>query len=217
MPLPHVSTLSGRSATYPAGFPLPFGCWRSLLGASLPRRRVGPPLRSAYWPGQTETGLSRSAPGRDDGGGCPLYSGVGVSAQGLLRFPCPQRPGIAVLINHRPATLHDEASSRVHSHSPVPSFPRPVCPDGSDAPWPLPLASYPTVASDARRDREPAWTLAGVSRPLTWSGLVSHSGIGRCLTALSPPQNRAGQFPGTRLPGWPKGSDLLAGWGWHPR
>ena len=158
MPLSHVSTLSGRSATYPAGyvFPLPFGCWRSLLGTSLPRRRVGPPLRSAYWPGQTETGLSRSALGRDNGGGCPLYSGVGVSAQGLLRFPCPQRPGIAVLVNHRPATLHDEASSRVHSHSPVPSFPRPVCPDGSDAPWPLPLASHPTVASDARRDREPA-------------------------------------------------------------
>jgi hypothetical protein len=48
-------------------------------------------------------------------------------------------------------------------------------------------------------------------------GSYRPSGIGRCLAALSPPQNRAGRFPGTRLPGWPKGSDLLAGWGWHPR
>ena len=59
------------------------------------------------------------------------------------------QPSVRRLVNHG-------ASSKVHLHSPVRTFPGPVCPDGSDAPWPSPLASHPTVASDARRGWEPA-------------------------------------------------------------
>src|SRR5262245_54289844 len=49
-----------------------------------------------------------------------------------------------------------------------------LSPDGSDIPWPLPLASHTPVTRDARRDRESAWTLAEVFRPLTCCNLVSH-------------------------------------------
>ncbi len=46
----HVSTLSGWVLPYPAGygFPLPFGCWRSLLGSSCAHWRIPPSLRVAY-------------------------------------------------------------------------------------------------------------------------------------------------------------------------
>src|ERR1700694_460227 len=101
MPLSQVSTLSGRSRTYPAGyeFPIPFGGWPSLPGTSLPRRRVRPPLRSAYWQSQTATGLSCSAPVRDERGGCLFYSGVEVSSQGASLTPW-HWPIIAVFVNH---------------------------------------------------------------------------------------------------------------------
>ncbi len=49
--LASVSTLSGRVLPYPAGygFPMPFGCWPSLLKQSLPPYGCVPPLPLAYW------------------------------------------------------------------------------------------------------------------------------------------------------------------------
>jgi hypothetical protein len=46
-----VGTLSGRVFPYPAGyvFPLPFGCWHSLLKPSLSLYGYVPPLPVAYW------------------------------------------------------------------------------------------------------------------------------------------------------------------------
>ena len=46
-----VGTLSGRVLPYPAGyeFPLPFGCWHSLLAASLTHWGNRPSLRLDYW------------------------------------------------------------------------------------------------------------------------------------------------------------------------
>jgi hypothetical protein len=47
----YVSTLSGWVLPYPAGyvFPLPFGCWLSLLRPSHPHWRFRLSLRAAYW------------------------------------------------------------------------------------------------------------------------------------------------------------------------
>jgi len=47
------------------------------------------------------------------------------------------------------------ASSQVHSRSPVPSFPRPVRPDGSDAPWALAFGFAPRRYRRRTRRREP--------------------------------------------------------------
>src|SRR5262249_745454 len=58
------------------------------------------------------------------------------------------------------------------------SIPEPVCPDGSDLPWRLPLASRVRVTSDPRRDRESAGTLAEALRPLTHCDFVSHDFLG---------------------------------------
>jgi hypothetical protein len=103
--------------------------------------------RRAYWTDvQTTTGLPRLAPVRNDRGGCFLYSGVVVSLHGPGGYPChgrgrrapvgdplsPLQPSVA-------ATFFDEASSEVHSRSPVRSSPRPVRLDGSDSPWASPL------------------------------------------------------------------------------
>ncbi len=46
-----VSILSDWVSPYPAGyvFPLPFGCWPSLLKQSLPSYGCVPPLPLAYW------------------------------------------------------------------------------------------------------------------------------------------------------------------------
>ena len=48
--LASVSTLSGQVLPYPAdyGFPMPFGCWPSLLKQSLPPYGYVPPLPLAY-------------------------------------------------------------------------------------------------------------------------------------------------------------------------
>ena len=96
------------------------------------------------------------------GGGCLLYPGAVVPAPGVFGAPGP-------MARHRrldqppvPANVGNEASSEVDLRSPVPSFPSPARPDGSDLPWTLPLASPQAVASLRRRDREPIWALLGV-------------------------------------------------------
>src|SRR5579872_2070276 len=56
----YVSALSGWVLPYPAGygFPLPFGCWLSLLRPSLPHWRLLLSLRSAYWSGPDSIGVA---------------------------------------------------------------------------------------------------------------------------------------------------------------
>src|SRR5262249_50867139 len=48
-------------------------------------------------------------------------------------------------------------------HSPGPSVPGPICPDGSGAPGPFPLASHTPFTRDARRDRESVGTRAAIA------------------------------------------------------
>src|SRR5690242_19558396 len=93
----HVSRLSAWVRPYPAGygFPLPFGCWPSLLGPSLAHWGVARYLRVAYWRDcarQTPLGLPCSALPRCDWGGHSLYSGAVVSTHEprVLLMPLPQ-------------------------------------------------------------------------------------------------------------------------------
>jgi hypothetical protein len=122
----------------------------SLLGPSCARWGIAPLLRLADRR-RTPTGLPRSAPGRCDRGGCPLYSGAGVPARRQVgpACPCPTSPSWSPI---GPAISHDEASSRIHSRSPVRSCPDLGWPDGSASPSALPLASHPAVTDGARRD-----------------------------------------------------------------
>jgi hypothetical protein len=103
----------------------------SLLGHPFPPGDR-PSSRSAHQtaiPARTLTGFPRSAQMRRDRGGCPLYPGdggvlpVGGSAKptGTRRFPTasPYTP-----LQHPPAgPKRDEASTKVHSRSPVRSSP----------------------------------------------------------------------------------------------
>src|SRR5262245_8290413 len=57
----HVSRFSAwATRPYPPGydFPVPFGGWRSLLGPSCVRCRIGLPLRSADWPRPDGNGVA---------------------------------------------------------------------------------------------------------------------------------------------------------------
>jgi hypothetical protein len=70
------------------GFPLPFGCRRSLLGHPIPAEELGPPcgrLTGQDVPARTSTGLPRSARVSYDRGGCPLYPEDGGAHPGLSR------------------------------------------------------------------------------------------------------------------------------------
>ena len=125
-------SLNGRRRGRPScpAFPLPFGHRHSLLGHPVPARgsaflTVSPPAL----PGRIPSGFPRSAQLSCDRGGCPLYPGDGgvLPAGGSLsgRHP-PLRCGQSL----HPAGAfrlagpkRDEASSRVHSRSPVRSSP----------------------------------------------------------------------------------------------
>src|ERR1700730_2417809 len=87
---------------------------------------------------RTPTGFPRSTHTRYDRGGRPLYPETsGVRATGLWPpvAACRhcQRPGPITRVLHPSSRAsNNEASSRVHSHSPVRSSPRPVAPpDGT--------------------------------------------------------------------------------------
>jgi hypothetical protein len=98
-----------------------------------------------------------------------LRRSLGVPADGHVAVGLSRvrRRGLRAWLAHAVLRTHqsgycaiDDASTRVLSRSPVHAFPGPAWGDGSPAPWALPLASHPTVTSDARRDWEQAWTLA---------------------------------------------------------
>src|SRR5262245_59659755 len=69
-----------------------------------------------------------------------------------------------------PMTSSNAASTRVHLRSSVRSFPRPVLLGDLASPWTLPLASHPTLTSDACRDWKQAWTLAWERSSLSTCG-----------------------------------------------
>ena len=118
----------------------------------LSRRGIPPLLRSAYRTdsARTPTGFPRSTHTRHGRGGCPLYpEASGVPATGPH---CPvaacrpfQRPGpITQVFVPSSRVRNNEASSGVHSRSPVRPSPRPVAPpDGTGALRLLPWASHP--------------------------------------------------------------------------
>ena len=152
--LAHVSTLSGpgtspvsgqlseptawRRRPCCLGFLLPFGHRHSLLGPSCSRRGVRPSSRSAYraTSARTPTGFPRSTCTRHDRGGCPLYPGAAVFTRPAMppgrRLPLLNgQPCTPAQHPIRPGLTIDEASSGVHSRSPVRSSPRLWPPDGT--------------------------------------------------------------------------------------
>ena len=70
------------------GFPLPFGCRRSLLGHPVPAGELGPPCGrltgQTRGHARTSTGLPRSARVSCSRGGCPLYPGDGGALPGQV-------------------------------------------------------------------------------------------------------------------------------------
>ena len=151
------------------GFLPPFGRRHSLLGPSCSRRGVRPSSRSAYRTSsaaRTPTGFPRSTRARHDRGGRPLYPGDGgvLPADRLVssrRLPLPSGQSLHPAGHIPSAGLErDEASSGVHSRSPVRSSPRLWPPDGTGALGLLPRASHPAVTRDARQGGDRPWTLA---------------------------------------------------------
>ncbi len=152
------------------GFPSPFGHRRSLFGSSCSRPGShgvphGQPADHGPHRGRTLSGFPRSTPVRRDRGGCLLYPGDGdvLPVGGSLTDRHPPL--------HRGQSLHPaevfrlaglkrvEASSEVHSRSPVRSSPCLWLPDGSGALGRLLRASHPAVTSDACRSGDGSRTL----------------------------------------------------------
>jgi hypothetical protein len=113
-------------------------------------------------------------------------------------------------------TFRFAASTEVHSHSPVPSFPHPARLDGSGSPWASPACSRTPRYRGACAGREPTWALVGAvvtrHRPLIWSDFVSHALYG--ILAHLPVSIRAGirpaDRPGAAHPPLPGGPPLAA-------
>jgi hypothetical protein len=97
-------------------------------------------------------------------------------------------------------TFCNAASTEVHSHSPVPSFPRPVRLDGSGLPWASPVCFRTPRCRGACAGWEPTWALVGAvvtrHRPLIWSDFVSHALY--IILAPSRPETGAGIRPPNR-------------------
>ena len=120
------------------------------------RQVIGSPHGRPTGPqGRTQTGLPRSARTSSDRVGCPLYpEDSGAHPAGSPPRPAPaasQRPVPKPRHNIPPceAPLH-EASTRVHSRSPVRSSPRPRPRDGTSDASASPRAPHPAVTGNAR-------------------------------------------------------------------
>src|SRR6266852_5785815 len=196
---PHVSRLSAWVSPVLSGpiCPVMSSCCLStsslrFLRHLLPTGAFGVPCGSlTQEKPETPLGFPRSPRVRCHRGGCLLYCGeMGVLHVGFVAptFQTSQSSPFQPVT----VTVRHAASSDVHLRSPVRCFPSPVASFGLKLPWTLPLAFHPTVTSDAERDWEQALdTRLKAFASLTLCDLVSHIGIGRCLTALSPPMNRA--------------------------
>ena len=87
-------------------------------------------------------GGPRSARVRCDWGGCPLYAGALVSALAGAQHGVPCGPTRRLDYPSPGYFDSGDASTRIHSRSPVQSFPCPIQADGSPSPW----ASSPALA-----------------------------------------------------------------------
>jgi len=140
-----------------AGFLLPFGRRPSLLGASCPARGVPPLLRSAYRTassGADPSGFSmfRTRETRlAQGALCTPGAAVSTRPVVLPAAACriatasPCRPGL----QPAPGRIIDEASARVHCHSPHTSLPL-TCNPGRNGV----LGLYPELRTQPGRTRQ---------------------------------------------------------------
>ena len=163
-----------------------FASWAILFPlrawAVLPKivRLTGPEARP-HWDCHVPHQLRRG------GGGCLLYCVAWVPQHVAVKAACLYRIESAVRFladssSRQPSvatTLRNAASTEVHWHSPVPSFPDPVRLDGSGSPWASPVCSRTPRYRGACAGREPTWALVGAvvthHRPLIWSDFVSHA------------------------------------------
>ena len=186
-----------------AGFPLPFGRRHSLLGASCPARGLCPSHDRPTAPqtARTRAGFPCSARVRPGWLRVPsVPRGGGVLTTGFFpgrRLPLlsgqPCRPGL----QPAPGRIVDEASARVHCHSPHASLPLACNPGRNGVLGLFPeLRTQPGRTRQRTSGREQAWTLpgyvSGISQPpstysLTTCGLTSQR-TGR--SARSRPRQR---------------------------
>jgi hypothetical protein len=164
-----------------------FASWAFLfplrIWAFLPKivRLTGPrarPHRGCHVPHQLRRG----------GRGCLLYCVAWVPRRAAVKAADLCQTGNAVWFlagssSRQPSvatTLRFAASTEVHWHSPIPSFPGPVRLDGSGSPWASPVCCRTPRCRGACVGREPTWALVGAvvthHRPLIWSDFVSHVG-----------------------------------------
>ncbi len=133
------TTISWRGRSSCRGFLSPFSGRHSLLGHPVPAKELGSPHGRLTGQGRTQTGRGQR---------CSPWSGVAhrpasVASQRLSLRPAPA--------SHLRGTPHHEASTRVHTISPVRSSPRLWLPDETGALGLEPRASHPALTSDARR------------------------------------------------------------------
>jgi hypothetical protein len=163
----HVSAFSGPTARSASGR-LPRGCppGAAAFPPQLPaafrragirllgiqsRRGIAPLSRSAYRAVTTRTpaGFPRFAHTRHGRGGCPLYpetSGVPTTDSHCPVAACRlfPRPGpITPVLIPSPRARNNEASTGIHSRSPLRSSPRPLLPRTERRPFGFPWASHP--------------------------------------------------------------------------
>ena len=166
---------------FPVAFrPPAFASW-----SSFPAREFGlpygQPTDHLHEADRTLSGFPRSAPVRYDRGGCPpVPRGRWCPPGRRARSPTGTRRFTSGQSLHPAGTLPsgraqpDEASTEVHSRSPVRSSPCLWLPDGSGALGRFLRASHPAVTSDACRsgdrslDTDPEHTYGPTAAPPSW-------------------------------------------------
>ncbi len=160
----------GRAGHTGAGFLLPFGCRPSLLGASCPARGFRPSYDRPTAPQATRTRArfpcsARVRPGWlrvpsvPRGRRCPHDPAFFPAAACRFSTASPCRPGL----QPAPGRIIDEASARVHCHSPHTSLPL-TCGPGRNGVLGLSpeLRTQPGRTRQRTSGRGQAWTLPGL-------------------------------------------------------
>jgi hypothetical protein len=157
-----------------SGFPVAFRLPAFASRSSASRQGIGSPYGRPTGPrGRTQTGLPRSARTSCDRGGCPLYP----EDSGAHPAGSPPRPAPAASQRPVPKPRHDippceaplhEASTGVHSRSPVRSSPRPRPRDGTGRRFGFPpeLRTPPSPAAHVR--------VGTGHRARTWNNALRH-------------------------------------------
>ena len=167
MPRPRRST--GKDG---AGFLLPFGRRPSLLGHPVPPagfrpsydRPTAPPAGGADPSGVSmfRTRETRLAQGAlcTPGAAVPARPVILPAAACRISTACPCRPGLQLA----PGRIIDEASARVHCHSPHTSLPLTCDPGRNGGPWAFPeLRTRPGRTRQRTSRRGQAWTLPWIT------------------------------------------------------